>query len=68
MHLFHWWTRAHPNSGPRRRHSAELKTKVLAACAEPGASISEVALAHGLNANVEKTYCTSRLSPPLSLT
>ena len=42
----------HPNSSPRRRHSAELKAMVLAACAEPGASISGVALAHGLNANL----------------
>ena len=42
----------HPNSGPRRRHSDELKAKVLAACDEPGASSSGVALAHGLNANL----------------
>jgi hypothetical protein len=35
----------HPNFGPRRRHSTEFKSKVLAACAEPGASISGVALA-----------------------
>lgn len=41
-----------PNSGPRRRHSDELKAKVVAACNEPGASISGVALAHGLNANL----------------
>src|SRR4249919_465676 len=36
----------------RRRHSAELKDKVLAACAEPGASVAAVAQAHGLNANL----------------
>jgi transposase len=36
----------------RRRHSRELKTEVLAACAEPGASVAAVALAHGLNANL----------------
>ena len=42
----------HSQSAPRRRHSSELKTKVLAACDEPGASISGVALAHGLNANL----------------
>ena len=35
----------HSNSGPRRRHSDELKGNVLAACDEPGASISGVALA-----------------------
>ncbi|MDM0037044.1 transposase [Variovorax sp. J22P271] len=36
----------------RRRHAAELKRQVLAACAEPGASVAQVALAHGLNANL----------------
>lgn len=39
-------------SAPRRRHGAEFKAKVLAACDEPGASISGVALAHSLNANL----------------
>ena len=50
----------HPNSGPRRRHSAELKAKVLAACAEPGASISGVALAHSLNANLVRKWRSGR--------
>ena len=36
----------------RRRHPAELKDKVLAACEEPGASVAAVAQAHGLNANL----------------
>ena len=36
----------------RRRHADELKVRVLAACAEPGASVAAVALAHGLNANL----------------
>lgn len=36
----------------RRRHSAELKAQVLAECAQPGASVAAVALAHGLNANL----------------
>jgi transposase len=39
-------------SAPRRRHSRQLKTEVLAACAQPGASVAAVALAHGLNANL----------------
>jgi transposase len=42
----------HVNQKPRRRHSAQLKAQVLAACAEPGASISAVALSFGLNANL----------------
>ena len=37
---------------PRRRHSAAFKADVLAACAQPGASVASVALAHGLNANL----------------
>jgi transposase len=36
----------------RRRHGAELKAQVLSECAEPGASVAKVALAHGLNANL----------------
>jgi len=50
----------HPNSGPRRRHSDELKAKVLAACDEPGASISGVALAHGLNINLVRKWRSGR--------
>lgn len=33
---------------PRRRHSEELKAQVLAECAQPGASVAAVALAHSL--------------------
>jgi transposase len=36
----------------RRRHSAELKTQILAECAQPGASVASVAMSHGINANV----------------
>jgi transposase len=42
----------HVNQRPRRRHSALLKAQVLAACAEPGASVSAIALSFGLNANL----------------
>jgi transposase len=42
----------HSKGAPRRRHSEELKARVLAACAEPGASVAAVAQAHGLNANL----------------
>jgi len=38
--------------GRRRRHSAALKSRILAACAEPGASVSRIALENGLNANL----------------
>lgn len=40
------------NQKPRRRHSEQFKAQVLAACAEPGASISAVALSFGVNANL----------------
>ena len=43
-------------SAPRRRHDAEFKARVLAACDEPGASISGVALAYGLNANLVRQW------------
>ena len=36
----------------RRRHSAELKARVLGACDRPGASVARIAMEHGLNANV----------------
>jgi len=36
----------------RRRHDSDLKSRVLAECAVAGASVAQVALAHGLNANL----------------
>jgi transposase len=41
-----------PNRSSRRVHSAEFKRQVLAECRQPGASVSAVAIAHGLNTNV----------------
>ena len=55
----------HPKSGLRRRHSDELKAKVVAACDELGASISGVALAHGLNAHLVRKWrsgCGAKLA------
>jgi transposase len=40
----------------RRRHSPELKTKILAECAEPGASVAKIAMAHGINANIVHSW------------
>jgi transposase len=40
------------NQKPRRRHSEQFKAQVLAACGEPGASVSAVALSFGLNSNL----------------
>lgn len=36
----------------RWRHDADLKRKVIAACAAPGASVAQVAMSFGLNANL----------------
>jgi len=36
----------------RRRHDPEFKQQVLAQCAEPGASVAQIALSYGLNANL----------------
>ena len=36
----------------RRRHDAELKRQVIAACVAPGASVAHVAMSYGLNANL----------------
>ena len=42
----------HSKRGGRRRHHDELKVQVLRECGAPGASVAQVALAHGLNANL----------------
>ena len=44
----------------RRKHSAELKARVLRECREPRASIAAVALAHGLNANLVRKWLVGR--------
>src|ERR1700712_3814470 len=55
-------------SAPRRRHGAELKAKVLADCDKPGASISAVALAHGLNTNLVRQWRAGRGVRPAGTT
>ena len=42
----------HSKGATRRRHSDELKAKVLIECEKRGASVAAVAQAHGLNANL----------------
>ena len=39
-----------------RRHSADFKARVVAACRQPGVSIASVALANGLNANLLRRW------------
>ena len=40
----------------RRRHSAEFKAQVVAACRTPGVSIAAIALEHRLNANLLRRW------------
>jgi transposase len=42
----------HSKEQPRRRYGLEFKQQVLAACAEPGASVAAVARSFGLNDNL----------------
>lgn len=44
----------------RRRHGAEFKSEVLAACRAPGASVAGLALAFGLNANLVRQWLRGR--------
>jgi transposase len=50
---------------PRRRHSEELKARVLAACGVRGASVAAVAQAHGLNANLVHKWRRGPAAPAL---
>ena len=40
----------------RRRYDPESKARLVAACLEPGISISGLALAHGINANLLRKW------------
>ena len=53
----------HVNTKQRRRHSAAFKSEVLAACAEPGASVAAVALAFKLNDNLVHQWRRGRGAP-----
>jgi len=41
-----------PSSPRRRDHSPELKRELVRQCLQPGASVSSIAMAHGINANL----------------
>jgi len=53
-------------SAPRRRHAAELKARVLAACGEPGASVAAIAHAYDLSANLVHKWRRG-VAPPARL-
>jgi transposase len=44
----------------RRRHSAQFKAQVIAACAAPGTSMGAVAQAHGLNVSLVRRWLKAR--------
>jgi transposase len=50
----------HPNSSSRRVHSPEFKSQILSECRQPGASVSAVSIAHGLNTNVVRKWLAGR--------
>jgi transposase len=54
--------------GGRRRHDDELKAKVLSECAVAGASVAQVALSHGLNANLVHKWRRQTDGAKLSVT
>src|SRR5260221_11171876 len=62
----------HSKEAPRRRHSLEFKERVLAACAEPGASVAAVARLFELNDNLVHQWRrgrgvgTTKLAIPLA--
>ena len=62
----------HSKEAPRRRHSVEFKERVLAACAEPGASVAAVARSFELNDNLVHQWRrgrgvgTTKLAIPLA--
>jgi transposase-like protein len=43
-------------SRARRRYSTQFKSELLASCLLPGASVSAIAAAHGINANVLRRW------------
>lgn len=40
----------------RRKHSKAFKAQILQACGKPGASLSGIAIAHGLNPNMVQRW------------
>lgn len=51
----------------RRRYSAALKMQVVGECEAPGASVAQVAMSHGINANVVHRWRTlNRKGKPLA--
>ena len=52
-------------SRARRNHTVEQKRAIVAECLEPGASLSSVALKHGMNANMVRKWVVQAQSGTL---
>ena len=70
MKIMHTMASEAPANRPKRRlYSPELKTQVMQECRQSGASVSGVALSHGINANIVHRWLreqtTSALTPQL---
>lgn len=50
----------------RRKHSAEFKAHIVAACCKPGVSSASVAMANGINANLVRRWVKEAESGPES--
>ena len=53
--------------GVRRSHSDAFKAEVAAQCRQAGASLSGVALSHGLNANMVRCWVRDSMNLPVAL-
>lgn len=51
----------------RRTYSKSFKAQVIQACAEPGASIANIALSHSLNANLVHKWIRLHAQKSLAL-
>jgi len=48
----------------RRAYAQQFKREVIAQCQMPGASVSAIALSHGINANVIRKWLPRRAPQP----
>ena len=51
---------AHETNRSRRTYAQQFKREVVAQCQVPGASVSAIALSHGINANVIRKWLPRR--------
>ena len=52
--------------GVRRKHSDEFKAEVVTQCRQAGASLSGIALSHGLNANMVRCWVRDSMNLPVA--